>query len=96
MYFLSGEKEECYGCRGCEEVCPQKCITIVEDEEHFVYPHIDEDKCIKCGKCVEACPYNAIIKQERPCSKACGMNAIGSDEYGRAGSEKLFSRISKI
>ena len=35
-------------------------------------------------KCLEACPYNAIIKQERPCSKACGMNAIGSDEYGRA------------
>ena len=31
-----------------------------------------------------ACPYNAIIKQERPCTKACGMNAIGSDEYGRA------------
>ena len=35
-------------------------------------------------KCLEACPYNAIIKQERPCTKACGMNAIGSDEYGRA------------
>ena len=46
--------------------------------------HIDEDACIKCGKCLEACPYNAIIKQERPCSMACGMNAIGYDEYGRA------------
>lgn len=22
--------------------------------------------------------------QERPCAKACGMNAIRSDEYGRA------------
>ena len=45
---------------------------------------IDQDKCIKCGKCVSACPYNAIIKQERPCAKACGMNAIKSDKYGRA------------
>ena len=42
------------------------------------------EKCIKCGKCLESCPYNAIIKQERPCAKACGMNAIHSDEYGRA------------
>ena len=33
---------------------------------------------------VEACPYNAIIHQERPCAKACGMNAIHSDEHGRA------------
>ena len=24
------------------------------------------------------------MRQERPCAKACGMNAIGSDEYGRA------------
>lgn len=39
---------------------------------------------IICGKCVNACPYNAIIKQERPCAAACGMNAIKSDEYGRA------------
>ena len=45
---------------------------------------IDKEKCIKCSKCVQACPYSAIIKMERPCVKACGMNAIGSDEYGRA------------
>ena len=45
---------------------------------------IDQSKCIKCGRCVEACPYHAIIKQERPCAAACGMNAIGSDELGRA------------
>ncbi|MCM1273518.1 MAG: 4Fe-4S binding protein, partial [Clostridium sp.] len=25
-----------------------------------------------------------IVKQERPCAKACGMNAISSDEYERA------------
>ena len=71
----------CRGClaHSCMEVCPRDAITHVDGQAH-----IDESKCIKCGKCVEACPYNAIIKQERPCSKACGMNAIGSDEYGRA------------
>ncbi|MCR5836286.1 MAG: 4Fe-4S dicluster domain-containing protein [Lachnospiraceae bacterium] len=71
----------CQGCleHPCVEVCPKKAISMVDG--HSV---IDEEKCIHCGKCVNACPYNAIVKQERPCAKACGMNAIKSDQYGRA------------
>ena len=34
--------------------------------------------------CMKACQYSAIIKQERPCVKACGLGAIGEDEYGHA------------
>ena len=45
---------------------------------------IDQDKCIKCGKCKSVCPYDAIAKKERPCKKACGVNAITSDKLGRA------------
>ena len=43
-----------------------------------------KDKCIKCGKCAKACPYNAIIYIERPCMAACGMDAIESDDSGKA------------
>ena len=71
----------CQGCLShpCVEVCPKKAVSIVKG-----HSYIDQDKCIKCGKCVDACEYNAIIKQERPCSKSCGMNAIHSDDHGRA------------
>ncbi len=73
--------DACQGCfaHACKEVCPVGAITI-KDRKSM----IDKEKCIKCSKCVQACPYSAIIKMERPCVKACGMNAIGSDEYGRA------------
>ena len=33
---------------------------------------------------MKACQYSAIIRQERPCVKACGLKAIGEDEYGHA------------
>ena len=71
----------CQGCleHPCVEVCPKKAISIVNGKSY-----IDQSKCIKCGKCVAACPYSAIIKQERPCTKACGAGAIKSDAKGRA------------
>ncbi|MEG0305567.1 MAG: 4Fe-4S dicluster domain-containing protein [Oscillospiraceae bacterium] len=71
----------CQGCLAhpCVEVCPKDAIHIVHGRSV-----IDQDKCIKCGRCSDVCPYSAINKIERPCAKACGMDAIGSDEHGRA------------
>lgn len=73
--------DACQGCLAhpCAEVCPRDAIH-VENGRSVV----DQSKCIKCGKCISVCPYNAITKMERPCAKACGMKAIGSDELGRA------------
>ena len=71
----------CRGClaHSCMEVCPRDAITHVDGQAH-----IDKSKCVKCGKCKSACPYDAIGKKVRPCSVACGVKAIESDEYGRA------------
>ena len=73
--------EMCQGCLAnpCKEVCPKGAVSIVHGKSV-----IDESKCIKCGRCKDVCPYGAILKVERPCAKACGMDAIGSDEHGRA------------
>ena len=71
----------CQNClaRSCEKVCPKDAISVRNNRSY-----IDLDKCIRCGKCAKACPYNAIVHLERPCAASCGMDAIGSDEYGRA------------
>ncbi|MBP3634153.1 MAG: 4Fe-4S dicluster domain-containing protein [Oscillospiraceae bacterium] len=71
----------CQGClsRSCQQVCPKQAVSFDRGRSH-----IDQDACIYCGKCADACPYHAIIKLERPCEAACGMDAIEKDEYGRA------------
>lgn len=78
MYEVSNM---CRGCvaHPCKEVCPKGAISIVKGKSV-----IDQEKCIKCGKCKSVCPYDAIAKKERPCARACGVNAIESDELGRA------------
>lgn len=46
----------CSGCSACYNICPQKCISMVEDDEGFLYPQIDHDECIDCGMCKKVCP----------------------------------------
>ncbi len=71
----------CRACMAhpCTIVCPKQCVS--KDDNGAV---IDQEICIKCGKCAQVCPYNAIIYRERPCSAACGVDAIKSDQYGFA------------
>jgi len=73
----------CQGCLAhpCVEVCPTGAVSINVNRRSV----IDQEKCIHCGKCRAVCPYSAILKLERPCAQACGVDAIVSDdESGRA------------
>ncbi|WP_324824434.1 4Fe-4S dicluster domain-containing protein [Sinanaerobacter sp. ZZT-01] len=73
--------DNCRGCLAhpCTSVCPVKAISIQDGKSV-----IDDDKCIRCGRCVDICPYHAIVKFNRPCAAACGVDAIESDHLGRA------------
>ena len=73
--------DRCMGCvaHPCQVVCPRGAISTVNGKSV-----IDQSKCIRCGKCKSVCPYDAVSHQQRPCSAACGVGAIGSDGSGRA------------
>lgn len=46
----------CSGCAACYAVCARKAISMQQDAEGFVYPHVDEAQCIHCGLCERVCP----------------------------------------
>lgn len=68
--------QACRGCiaHRCMNTCPKNAIHIIDHKAH-----IDKSKCVECGKCLNACPYSAIVKNERPCIRACKAGAIEMD-----------------
>lgn len=54
---LYKEKDECCGCTSCYSICPNSAISMVEDEEGFEYPKINQSKCIRCYMCLKVCPF---------------------------------------
>ena len=53
-------KEQCVGCKSCEQICPQKCVSMKDNQEGFWYPTVTETECIHCGLCIKACPIQNI------------------------------------
>lgn len=67
----------------CQNCLAQKCIKACRFGAISKTPrgaYIDPAKCKKCGQCVQACPYNAIVDIERPCKRACPVDALTMDE----------------
>ena len=56
MVSVYDKKENCSGCTACFHICPVNAITMISDEEGFLYPEIIQSICIDCNKCVEVCP----------------------------------------
>lgn len=78
-YFVT---DICRGCiaHHCLEACHRKAITF----DDTLKAHINKDLCVECGLCAKACPYEAISNRQRPCERACKVNAITMDEHTKA------------
>ena len=55
LYLKTYEKKDCNGCGLCAMGCPVNAISMVDDNEGFLYPVIDKNKCINCKKCLRKC-----------------------------------------
>lgn len=57
----------CISCGLCEIVCPEECITMVQDKFLSFKPQVDYAKCTPCLDCVRVCPdsFHLINKIEK-------------------------------
>ena len=54
---LYEKRENCCGCTACFAICPVQAISMLPDEEGFLYPVVDAEKCIRCYKCMSVCAF---------------------------------------
>jgi coenzyme F420-reducing hydrogenase beta subunit len=73
-------KNNCFGCCACQNVCPTDSISMVQDNEGFLYPHINEQACISCGKCENVCPVIFKYKHEGKIEKPFVYAALYKNE----------------
>lgn len=87
--------DTCTGCTACASVCPTGSISMREDQEGFLQPHIEVDSCIQCHKCEKTCPILNPI--EIPVDfKTQAYAAINKDEEVRKDSTSggIFSALA--
>lgn len=87
---MTKDKTHCTGCGACVQTCPQNAITLVADDEGFVYPQINSSACIGCGQCDESCPDNA----EGQASIAMAFRNHSADVLNGSASGGAFSAIA--
>lgn len=88
------EKKDCTGCYGCANVCPKNCINMIEDDEGFKYPKINNDICIKCNLCDKVCP---ILNNRNMDNNPIALAAYNKDERIRKESSSggIFTLIAE-
>lgn len=86
-------KYDCCGCGACAQRCPHNAIELIQDNEGFLYPQINESICIDCGLCERVCP---IINQELPSEPIKTFAAKNNDENIRqlSSSGGIFSLLA--
>ena len=95
--FIHIDQSECIMCEGCVDICPWKCIHMVntsavseadgteqpglDPSDAFMFI-IDDDICTRCALCVDRCPTGVIILGKAGQPTAAGDSHARTNNHG--------------
>jgi heterodisulfide reductase subunit A len=89
-YRASINEEKCSGCRICNNLCPFRAISYIEDLE---VSRINPALCQGCGTCVAACPAGAIsgtgFSNEQILSQIEGLMLLNLEPASRSTADRV-------
>lgn len=96
-YLDTPDKFTCYGCYACKEICPTHSINMVEDDEGFFYPKIDEETCNNCKICENICIFrnSELLEKNAEFPKVFAGYNKNSEKRLKSSSGGLFLALSE-
>ena len=88
-------EKKCCGCGACVQICPQKCIALVENDRGFLVPKVDEKKCINCGLCKKICPEITEKIDLNKVNKAYAAIIKDTEQHKKSTSGGIFYILAK-
>lgn len=90
------KKEECCGCSACYASCPVNAISMISDNEGFLYPKVDSAICIQCGRCETVCLFrtNEPFSERIPAAYIAVNNSEEILRHSTSGG--LFTALSDL
>lgn len=91
---MINKNKDCMGCHACENSCPTQCISMMPDNEGFLYPKVDYSLCVECKKCISVCP---IINKVKVDNNPQAYVSINKDDSIRLDSSSggIFTTIAE-
>ena len=85
----------CTGCGMCSDVCPVCAISMVQRDNGFLYPSIDDDTCIHCNLCHKNCPsVNQQMKSDTEIQKIYALKSLDDNVISKCSSGGAFIHLS--
>ena len=92
--MVSLEKSQCIGCGVCMQVCPKDCIQMVENDEGFMYPKVNEELCIGCDLCKKTCAVINPSRTKKNFQKAYAVVNLESEIRKKSSSGGVFAAMA--
>ena len=92
---LIKNKIDCSGCAMCYNICPKRAIQMVEDENGYIYPKVNEEKCVNCGLCKKSCAYQIKDKNLNKPVKTYVATSKNDNLIKKSASGAIFASIAE-
>ena len=88
------DKKNCCGCTACASICPKRAISLIEDDQGFIYPRVNENACVGCGLCDKVCPVLNSEKRNKEYKKIYALRLKDEDVLLKSSSGGAFYAIA--